>query len=145
MFFLLGCAIPLFFFDWIVEQIKLIYILSFGIILSALSFLTIPYLSSFDINDRIYLYIAMFFHGFFFSPVTPALIEVMGKWYDKEGRGMIMGFWASNDDFGIIIGLQLGHHLFHFYNFEWETYFYITGCIMLLFGLYNFFFLNCTL
>ena len=44
-------------------------------------------------------------HGLFFAPVTPALIEVMGKWYDKEGRGMIMGFWAANDDFGIIIGL----------------------------------------
>ena len=83
-------------------------------------------------------------HGLFFAPVTPALIEVMGKWYDKEGRGMIMGFWAANDDFGIIIGLQVGHLFLHTYKYSWETYFYLTGSIMLFFGFYNLFFLRMT-
>lgn len=47
--------------------------------------------------------------GFFSATLWPSLVTIMGNWFSKEKRGLLMGFWCCSSNFGTIIGMQICH------------------------------------
>jgi len=66
----------------------------------------------------------------------------MGNWFSKDKRGLLMGIWCCNANFGTIMGMQICHMVVFSYKASWENCFVITGFIFYSFGLCNLLFLN---
>ena len=58
----------------------------------------------------------MSLNGLAASPIWPILLTIMKNWYGKSGRGLLMGIWASNANFGNFAGLQICHYLIIHYK-----------------------------
>ena len=43
----------------------------------------------------------------------------MGHWFPKKNRGLIVGFWATCNNFGNIVGIQLASGLIKLYDEKW--------------------------
>jgi sugar phosphate permease len=54
-----------------------------------------------------YYYFVQIFIGIFNAFLLPCLIAIMGNWFPKKNRGLIVGLWATCNNFGNIAGIQL--------------------------------------
>ena len=43
------------------------------------------------------------------STCWPGSVAIMGNWFGKGSRGLLMGVWAGNSNFGNIIGDFIGY------------------------------------
>jgi len=75
----------------------------------------------FEITSQIYYYPVFIGIGVFNSFLFPSCVAVLGQWFPKKSRGIFVGSWASCNNFGNIIGIQIGAALFDVYGNKWEA------------------------
>eukprot|EP00347_Sterkiella_histriomuscorum_P013119 403365944 len=68
-------------------------------------------------------------------------LAVLSNWFPKHGRGLLIGFWASNANVGDIIGAQIYKSVINADNTNWGTGIIIVGALVVVFGIINFLFL----
>jgi len=72
----------------------------------------------------------MCINGFFQSTGWPGVMGVIGNWFGKQKRGLLLGFWAVNANVGNIIALVLLNILKN-ESLNWTYNFIVTGCLCL--------------
>lgn len=79
--------------------------------------------------------------GMFNSMLFPNFISVMGNWFSKKHRGILIGLWATCNNTGNIIGIQLAAWLLDAYEGEWPYLFITISVIVLVNSILIFIFL----
>lgn len=82
-----------------------------------------------------------FLIGLFSSLVWPTMIHMLGNWYSKANRGLIIGAWATCANIGNIIGIQVAAILVEIFDHKWEHLIFINAGIMVSIALLYFLFL----
>lgn len=76
--------------------------------------------------------------GLFQSSGWPTVVAVMGNWFGKSKRGLIMGVWNAHTSIGNIMGSLISSTLL---KYGWGWSFVVPGVVIGLFGLVVFLFL----
>jgi len=92
------------------------------------------------ITNQFFYYILFIFIGLFNSMLFPNFISVLGNWFTKKHRGLIVGMWTTCNNVGNIIGIQLAAFLLDFYKGEWPYLFLTISLIVFLLAVCMFFF-----
>ena len=58
-----------------------------------------------QIESLYFYYFVFFLIGLFNSIIWPTMIHMMGNWYSKKNRGLIIGAWATCANIGNIVGI----------------------------------------
>jgi sugar phosphate permease len=80
-----------------------------------------------DITNYFYFFFVQAFIGTFNAFLFPCMIAIMGHWFPKKSRGFIVGLWATCNNFGNIIGIQLAASLLKALNGKWYWLMIIGG------------------
>jgi sugar phosphate permease len=56
---------------------------------------------------------------------------MLGNWFSKTNRGLIIGAWATCANIGNIIGIQIAAILIKYFNNQWQYLLFINAGIML--------------
>jgi len=64
----------------------------------------------------------------------PCFISILGVWFPKKSRGFLAGLWATCNNFGNILGIQIGTQLLKVYK-DWEWLLYTIGIVVFLWGI----------
>ncbi|GAV73901.1 MFS_1 domain-containing protein [Cephalotus follicularis] len=78
------------------------------------------------------------FCGLFQSIGWPCVVAIVGNWFGKEKRGLIMGVWNSHTSVGNIIGSVVASGVL---EFGWGWSFVVPGVLVILVGVLVFVFL----
>lgn len=73
-----------------------------------------------DITSQPYFYCVQILIGVFNAFLFPCMIAIMGNWFPKKNRGFIVGMWATCNNFGNIVGIQLAAFLLETCELEWQ-------------------------
>lgn len=57
--------------------------------------------------------------GLFNSCVFPTMITILAQWFPKKNRGFLIGFWATCNNMGNILGIQIAAALLDLYHGSW--------------------------
>jgi OPA family glycerol-3-phosphate transporter-like MFS transporter 3 len=137
---LLFCyAIGLFLSGWIADRVNQRYLLSGGMVLSAVFTFLFGSVGPWLRIHSIYYYVIIWgINGFIQSSGWPAVIAVMGNWFGKSSRGFIFGLWSANPSVGNIFSALLISSLLP-YGFELAmmacSFLMFTGGIIVFFCL----------
>lgn len=94
-----------------------------------------------QIESYSYYYFVFFLIGLFGSSIWPMMIHMMGNWFSKKNRGLIIGAWATCANIGNIIGIQLAAILIKVFDQKWSHLIFINAIMTLLTALMTFWFL----
>lgn len=114
-----------------------LYVVVIGMLGSGLTlslFGDLPFYTHFY-NLFYYLFIYAVF-GFFQGAGFPNEVAIMSNWFPKEGRGFVMGMWASCQPVGNILGGLLVAGVVH-WGYEWT--FTVNAAIIVVAGVVTFF------
>lgn len=92
----------------------------------------------FDVHFLGYFMIVQVFCGLFQSIGWPCVVAVVGNWFGKEKRGLIMGVWNSHTSVGNIIGSIIASGVL---ELGWGWSFVVPGCLIIAIGVVVFCFL----
>lgn len=84
-----------------------------------------------QVESYFYFYFVFFLIGLFSSILWPTMIHMLGNWYSKKNRGLIIGAWATCANIGNIIGIQLAAILIDSFKGKWENLIFINSAIMI--------------
>ena len=86
------------------SKVNLKYFIGVGMLLSAFFYMSFSlyYLMSHTFSYGLVV-VMMSLNGFFQSTGWPGVMTVVGNWFGKGKRGLLMGFWAINANVGNII------------------------------------------
>uniref|UniRef100_A0A2P2IQV5 Glycerol-3-phosphate transporter family protein n=1 Tax=Rhizophora mucronata TaxID=61149 RepID=A0A2P2IQV5_RHIMU len=87
---------------------------------------------------RLLLVFGMILCGLFQSVGWPCVVAVVGNWFGKDKRGLIMGIWNSHTSVGNIIGSVLASAVL---DFGWGWSFVVPGFLVILLSVFVFLFL----
>ncbi|KAJ9688830.1 hypothetical protein PVL29_014467 [Vitis rotundifolia] len=76
--------------------------------------------------------------GLFQSIGWPCVVAVLGNWFGKEKRGLIMGLWNSHTSVGNIVGSVVSSAVL---EFGWGWSFVLPGILIIITGIFVFMFL----
>ena len=112
------------------------YFIGIGMILSALCFMSFAFYYQ-STNYFSYPMVAVFmcFNGFFQSTGWPGVMGVVGNWFGKGKRGLLMGIWAINANVGNIIASVLCNILDKQEKVSWTYNVIFTGCLCIFIAL----------
>lgn len=117
-------------------KVNLKYFVSIGIILSALFYMSFSFFYLIThLFNYVFVVIMMCFNGFFQSTGWPGVVGIVGNWFGKGKRGLLMGFWAVNSNIGNIIALVMCNILDQEHHASWTTNFLTTGGFTLIIAL----------
>jgi MFS family permease len=89
-----------------------------------------------------YFYFVQIFIGIFNAFLLPCMIDIMGNWFPKKNRGFIVGLWATCNNFGNILGIELAAFLMEYvFENEWQWLMVLASVFALVMCLIVFFFL----
>ena len=141
--YLIFYAVGLFCSGHLADHMSLRIFLTIGMMGSGLFVALIGLAEAFDIHSLWYFYICYAIQGLFQSTGWPSVVAVMGNWFPKNTRGLVMGIWNAHTSVGNIMGslisgaaLGMGMH-----GNDWPMAFYISGCLIGCMGLVVFTFL----
>ena len=72
-------------------------------ILAAVAFLIIYFVCQITLSKP-FILIMMIINGISQSTAWPSVVACMGNWFGKGKKGLLMGIWATNGNFGNMIG-----------------------------------------
>ncbi|TNV82607.1 hypothetical protein FGO68_gene9487 [Halteria grandinella] len=75
----------------------------------------------FEITSQVYYYPVFIGIGMFNSFLFPNCVPILAKWFPKKSRGLFVGFWASCNNCGNLVGIQVGTALQEVYGNQWEA------------------------
>ena len=87
-----------------------------------------------------YYYVVFAFLGIFNSVLFPNCISIMSNWFPKKNRGMLVGMWATSNNFGNIVGIQLAAELLIVFNNQWKYLLLIIAIVLYIMATVVFFF-----
>jgi OPA family glycerol-3-phosphate transporter-like MFS transporter 1/2 len=136
--FLAVYSIGMFFAGHLGDRMDLRIVLTVGMIGTAI--FTALFGAGYWLNIHSFYYFLVFqmIAGLFQSSGWPSVVAVVGNWFGKSKRGLIMGIWNAHTSIGNISGSLLAAALL---KYGWGWSFAIPSFIMALFGLVVFFFL----
>lgn len=90
------------------SRVSLKYFIAVGMMLSVVFYISfsVYYLVSHSFSYLL-MAVAMSLNGYFQSTGWPGVMAVMGNWFGKGKRGLLMGFWAINSNVGNIMASVL--------------------------------------
>ncbi|CAL9125178.1 unnamed protein product [Musa textilis] len=91
-----------------------------------------------NIHSFYYFLAVQMLAGLFQSTGWPSVVAVVGNWFGKKKRGLIMGIWNAHTSIGNISGSLIASALL---KYGWGYSFAVPGLIIALFGLTVFLFL----
>lgn len=91
------------------------------------------------IHSFYYFLIIQMFAGLFQSTGWPSVVAVIGNWFGKKKRGLIMGIWNAHTSVGNISGSLIAAALL---EYGWGWSFAIPGLLIAIFGLVVFLLLS---
>jgi len=80
-------------------------VLTIAYVVLSIAFLLQGLAGVFDFYNQPYFYFVSILIGSFNSILPPTFIGIMGHWFPKKNRGLIVGFWATCNNFGNIVGI----------------------------------------
>ncbi|CAH8449911.1 unnamed protein product [Schistosoma turkestanicum] len=114
---------------FLAERVNLRYFLSIGMFLSGVSTFAFGLASYFEIHHYSYFVFIQVFSGIVQASGWPAVVTLMGNWWGKSRRGLIMGLWNSHTSLGNIIGSIIAGL---YVETNWGASFYLPGFIMMI-------------
>ena len=66
-----------------------------------------------------YFFVTFALIGLCNSLITPTFCAVMGRWFPKKNRGLLVGIWSTTNNFGHILGIQFSAALMRVYTPQW--------------------------
>lgn len=136
--FLFAYAGAMFISGIVAERVSLRYFLALGMIFSGIACYLLGIAKTYSIHSLWYFVIVQIFGGIVQTTGWPGVVAVMGNWFEKEKRGLIMGIWNSHTSIGNIVGALLASH---FLEIDWSLSFIVPGLLIAVVGLLNFLFL----
>ncbi|KAK1324576.1 putative glycerol-3-phosphate transporter 1 [Acorus calamus] len=91
-----------------------------------------------NIHSFYYYLGAQMLAGLFQSTGWPSVVAVVGKWFGKGKRGLIMGIWNAHTSVGNILGSLIASAML---NYGWGWSFVVPGLLIVAFGVVVFLFL----
>ncbi|KAL2920454.1 putative glycerol-3-phosphate transporter 1 [Bienertia sinuspersici] len=134
--FLAVYAAGMFFSGQIGDRMNLRVFLTIGMIGTGLFTALFGFGYWFDIHNFYYYLIVQMLAGVFQSTGWPSVVAVVGNWFGKGGRGLIMGVWNAHTSVGNITGSLIASALLK-YGWGWSMF--VPGAIIGFFGLVVFF------
>ncbi|KAF6147642.1 hypothetical protein GIB67_031633 [Kingdonia uniflora] len=136
--FLSSYAIGMYFAGHVGDRINIRSFLAFGMIGSG--FCSVGFGLGFWLNvHKLGFYLGvMIMSGLFQSIGWPCVIAVVGNWFGKSKRGLIMGVWSSNTSVGNIVGSIVASSVL---EFGWGWSFVLPGVFIVFVGVVVFLFL----
>jgi len=136
--FLAAYAIGMFFSGHLGDTLDLRIFLTWGMIGSGLLTCLFGMGYFWDVHDLTFYYSIQIFAGIFQSTGWPSVVSVMGHWFGKSKRGLIMGIWNAHTSVGNILGTFMASKLL---SSGWGNSFIGPGILMTLCGVLVYFFL----
>ncbi|KAL6973973.1 hypothetical protein U1Q18_028157 [Sarracenia purpurea var. burkii] len=136
--FLSAYSIGMYFSGHIGDRMDLRLFLTFGMLGSG--FLTVVFGLGYWLKVHIlgFFLLVQVFCGFFQSIGWPCVVSVVGNWFGKSKRGLIMGVWNSHTSVGNIIGSVVASSVL---GFGWGWSFVLPGILILVMGIVVYLFL----
>ncbi|KAA3476838.1 Major facilitator superfamily protein isoform 1 [Gossypium australe] len=136
--FLTSYAIGMYFAGHVGDRIDLRLFLVFGMMGSGILTIIFGFGYWFDVHLLGYFIGVQVICGVFQSIGWPCVVSVVGNWFGKEKRGLIMGVWTSHTSVGNIIGSVVASGVL---EFGWGWSFLVPGILIILVGILVFCFL----
>ncbi|XP_018648620.1 putative solute carrier family 37 member 2 (glycerol-3-phosphate transporter [Schistosoma mansoni] len=121
-------AVSMILSGFLAERVNLRYFLSIGMFLSGVSTFAFGLASYFEIHYYSYFVFIQVFSGLVQASGWPAVVTLVGNWWGKSRRGLIMGLWNSHTSLGNIIGSVIAGI---YVETNWGASFYLPGLIMM--------------
>jgi sugar phosphate permease len=86
----------------IVDLRKLLFTVYTGL---GFSYLMLALGGEYKVETLFYYYLTFFLIGLFSSILWPSMIHMLGNWFSKTNRGLIIGAWATCANTGNIVGI----------------------------------------
>lgn len=136
--FLAIYAVGMFFVGHIGDRVDLRILLTIGMI--GTGCFTAAFGAGYWLNIHSFYYFLgiQLMAGLFQSTGWPSVVAVVGNWFGKRKRGLIMGIWNAHTSVGNILGSLIAAALL---KFGWGWSFVVPGAIIALVGLIVFLFL----
>jgi len=137
--FLFTYAFGLFFSGLIGDRFNPRYVLSLGMILTAIIVFVWGCFFEYTHFYNEYAYLALWaLNGLIQSSGWPTVVAVMGNWFGKSSRGFVLGLWSACASVGNIIGALMVDAVQDYgydYAFLLSSAFLLGGGIVMFFGL----------
>ncbi|OAY80146.1 putative glycerol-3-phosphate transporter 1 [Ananas comosus] len=91
-----------------------------------------------DVHSFVYFLVIQMVAGMFQSTGWPSVVAVVGNWFGKRKRGLIMGIWNAHTSVGNISGSLIASALL---KYGWGWSFVVPGLMMCVAGILVFLFL----
>ena len=134
--YLFAYAIGIFISGYIAERVNLRYFLTVGQVASGALAILYGLAYTFDIHSMVFFVSVLVAQGLFQSTGWPGLVPIMGSWFGKAKRGLIMGLWNTHTSVGNIVGTLIAGA---FVNTNWGLSFIVPGILIAAVGLLFFF------
>ena len=132
--FLAAYSIGMFFSGHIGDSMDLRKFLTIGMIGSGFFVCLFGMAYFWDIHSMYYFVPVQIMAGVFQSTGWPSVVSVVGNWFGKSKRGLIMGVWNAHTSVGNILGSLIAARCLRDSN--WGMSFIIPGILMAVSGLF---------
>lgn len=130
--FLAVYSLGLFFSGHLGDRLNLRIFLTMGMLGTGLFTMLFGFAYWWNIHSFYYFLIVQMFAGVFQSTGWPSVVAVVGNWFGKKKRGLIMGIWNGHTSVGNISGSLIASALL---EYGWGWSFAIPGLVIVFFGL----------
>ncbi|XP_045165659.2 sugar phosphate exchanger 3-like isoform X2 [Mercenaria mercenaria] len=135
--FMVSYAVGLYISGIIGDRFELRKVLALGMCSAAVSVFLFGSVLEWAHYYNKYLYVTVWiFNGLLQSTGWPTVVAVMGNWFGKSSRGLVLGLWSACASVGNIIGALMVSQVLHYgYDFA----FLVTSTVLFAGGIINFF------
>lgn len=137
--FLISYAVGLYISGIIGDRLNMRLVLSFGMVSSGLSVFIFGTLFEWIGYYNKYVYVVVWIlNGLLQSTGWPTVVAVMGNWFGRSSRGLVLGLWSACASVGNIIGALLASAVLDYgydYAFLLSSTVLMAGGIAIFFGL----------
>ena len=131
--FLAAYSIGMFFSGHIGDSMDLRVFLTYGMVGSGIFVTLFGMGRGWEQHSMSYYVFVQILAGIFQSTGWPSVVSVMGNWFGKSKRGLIMGVWNAHTSVGNILGSLLAAAMLRYA--DWGGAFIINGFFTILVGL----------
>ncbi|CAK9857434.1 unnamed protein product [Sphagnum jensenii] len=136
--FLAFYAVGIFFAGHLGDRVDLRWFLSVGMVGSGVFACLIGMAYWWDIHILTFYIMVQMAAGLFQATGWPSVVAVVGNWFGKSKRGLIMGIWNAHTSTGNILGSLIAAAVL---QYGWGWSFVLPGLLLVLGGVMVFFFL----
>ncbi|GIY90170.1 sugar phosphate exchanger 3 [Caerostris extrusa] len=131
--FMVAYATGLFISGAIGDRMNLRYVLAFGMCSSSITVFMFGVVSEWlHVYNKVWYILFWSLTGLLQSTGWPTVVAVIGNWFGKSSRGLIMGVWGASPSIGNIVGTSIVNVVLHF---GYQYSFLVTSSVTFAFGI----------